>query len=88
MSARYPPSPFRKLDPKNMGGAVGIALISCVQVKTHAIEVHWPTSYMYPLPVQSHRNLIGLYGKLDCNNIGISVGITFISCLEMEKHSF
>ena len=34
------PSPVRKLDPKNIGVAVGIALISCVQAEIHAFEVY------------------------------------------------
>ena len=45
------PSPFGKLDPKTMGVAVGIALISNVQAQIHAFEVWRPPSWIFSLPV-------------------------------------
>ena len=82
------PSPVRKLDPKNMGVAVGIALISCVQAEIHAFEVYRLPSWICPLPVGSHCSLVSPIGKLDLENIGIAVGFSLISCLEAEIYAF
>ena len=82
------PSPVRKLDSKNMGAAVGIALISCVQAEIHAFEVYRLPSWIFPLPVWSHCSLVSPIGKLGPENIGIAVGISLISCLEAEIHAF
>ena len=82
------PNPVGKLDPKTMGVAVGIALISSVQAEIHAFEVYRPPSWIFPLPVWSHSILMSPIGKLDPENIGIAVGISLISCLEAEIHTF
>ena len=82
------PSLVGKLDPKNMGVSVGIALISCVQTEIHAFEVHRLPSWILPLPVWSHCSLMSPIGKLDPVNTGIAVGISLISCLEEEIHAF
>ena len=37
-------SPNGKLDPENIGIAVGISVIFCLEAKIHAIEVWWPPS--------------------------------------------
>ena len=71
-----------------MDVAVGIALISCVQAKIHAFEIYWPPSWIFPLPVQSHNILMSPDGKLDPENIGITVEISLISCLEADIYAF
>ena len=82
------PSPVEKLDPKTMGVAVGIALISSVHAEIHAFEVYRLPSWIFPLPVWSHCSLVSPMGKLDSENIGITVGISLISCLEAKIHAF
>ena len=81
------PSPVGKLNPKTMGVAVGIALISNVRAQIHAFEIHRPPSWICPLPVWSHSVLMSPNGNLDPDNIGIAVGISLISCLEGEIHA-
>ena len=71
-----------------MGVAVGIALISCVQAEIHAFEVYRLPSWIFPLPVWSHCSLVSPIGKLDPENVGIAVGISLISCLGAEIHTF
>ena len=57
------------LDLKNIGSAVGISVISCVlpclEAKIHAVEIFWPPSWIFPLPVDSHSIPIYPNGKLD-----------------------
>ena len=76
------------LDPKNMGVAVEISSISCLGAEKYAIKVDRPPTWIFPLPVWSHSLLVSLIGKLDPENIGISVGISLISCPEEEIHAF
>ena len=76
------------LDLKNVDIVVGIPLIFCLRAQTHAIEVERSPSLIVPLPVWSHGILICLNGKLDPENIGIAVGISLISCLEVEINAF
>ena len=71
-----------------MGVAVGIALISCVQAEIHAFAVYRPSTWICPLPVQSHSILTSLNGKLDPKNIGKAVEISLVSCLGANKHAF
>ena len=66
------PSPVGKLDPKAIGVAVGIALISSVQAEIHAVEVYRLPSWIFTLPVRSHCSLMSPIGKLDPENIGIA----------------
>ena len=48
-------SPNGKLDPENIGIAVGISLIfSRLGAEIHALEVKRPPSWIFPLPVLSH----------------------------------
>ena len=75
------PSPVGKLDPKTMGVAVGIALISSVQAEIHVFEVDRLPSWIFSLPVWSHCSLVSPIGKLDPENIGIAVEISLISCM-------
>ena len=74
-----------------MGIAVGISLISCLGAEIHAFEVWRPPSWIFPLPVQSHRIRIILSGMLDLDNVSWGVGISVISCwlpgLEAEIHA-
>ena len=44
-------SPIGKLDPENIGIAVGISLISCLEAEIHAFEVWRPPSWIFTLPV-------------------------------------
>ena len=44
-------SPNGKLDPENIGIAVEISLISCLEAEIHAFEVLRPPSWIFPLPV-------------------------------------
>ena len=71
-----------------MSLAVGISLISCLEAEIHAFEVGRPPCWIFPLPVWSHSLLICYNGKLDPRNIGIAVGILWISGLEAEIHAF
>ena len=43
-----------KLDPENIGMAVGNSLISCLGAKIHAFEVWRPPSWIFLPPVLSH----------------------------------
>ena len=85
-------SPNVKLDPENIGIAVGISLISRLGAEIQALEVKRPLSWIFPLPVLSHSIRISPSGKLDLKNLGFAVGISVISCvlpcLEAEIHAF
>ena len=72
--------PNEKLDPKNIGIAVGISLISCLGAEIHAFEVWRPPSWIFPLPVQSHSIPISPSGMLDLKNVSLAAGISVISC--------
>ena len=80
-----------KLDPENISIAVRIPLISCLEAEIHAFEVLRPPSWIFPLPVRSHRILISLSRMLDLKNVGLAVGIKVISCwlscLKAEIHA-
>ena len=65
-------SPNGKLNPKNIGKAVEISLISCLGAKIHAFEVWRPPSGIFPLPVWSQSILMSPNVKLDPENIGIA----------------
>ena len=80
-------SPNGKLDPENIGIAVGILLISCLEAKLHAFEVWRPPSWIFLLPVWSHSIFMSPNGKLDTENIGIAVGISLISRQGAEIHA-
>ena len=79
-------SPDGISDPDNIGIAVGISLISCLEAEIHAIKDHRPPSWIFPLPVWSPSILVSPNGKLDPENIGVAAGISLISCLEAEIH--
>ena len=85
-------SPNGKLDPENIGIAVGISLKSRLGAEIHALEVKRPPSWTFPLPVLSHSIRISPSGMLDLKNVGFAVGISVISCvlprLEAEIHAF
>ena len=85
-------SPNGKLDPKNIGIAVGISLISRLGTEMYAFEVKRPPSWIFPLPVLSHSIRISPSGMLDLKNVGFAVGISVKSCvlpcLEAEIHAF
>ena len=51
--------------PKNMGVAVRISLVSCLEAEIHAFEVERPPYWVFPLPVRSHSIPISLIGKLN-----------------------
>ena len=85
-------SPNGKLDPENIGIAVGISLISRLGAEIHALEVMMPPSWIFALPVWSHSIRISPSGMLDLKNVGFAVGISVISCvlpcLEAKIHAF
>ena len=81
-------SPNGKLDPKNIGIAVGISLISCLEAEKHAFEVKRPPSRIFPFPVQSHSILMSTNVMLHPENIGIAVGISYPSSLGAELLAF
>ena len=81
-------SSIGKLNPGNIGIAVGNSLISCLEAEIHAFEVLKLPSWIFPLPVRSHSILMSPNEKLDPKNIGIAVGISLISCREAEIHAF
>ena len=85
-------SPNGKLDPENIGMAVGISLISCLGAEIHEFEVMRPPSWIFPLPVWSHSTPISPSGMLDFKNVGLAFGIVVMSCalpcLEAEIHAF
>ena len=60
-------SPNGKLDPENIGIAVGISLITCLGAEIYAFDVWRPPSWIFPFPVWSHSLLIGSSGLLDPN---------------------
>ena len=76
------------LDPEKTGLDVGISLISCLEAEIHEIKEKRPPSWNFPIPVWSHSLLVCLNGKLDPEIIGKAVGISLISCLEAEIHTF
>ena len=76
--------PNGKLDPENIGIAVGISLISCLGAEIHAFEVWRPPSWIFPLPVWSHSIRISSSGMLDLKNVGFAVGISII--LYLGRH--
>ena len=69
-----------KLDPENIGIAVGISLIFCLGAQIHKFEVWRPPSWVFPLPVRSQSIPISPSGMLDLKNVGLGVGISVISC--------
>ena len=65
--------PNGKLDPENIGIAVGISLISRLGAEIHALKVKRPPSWIFLLPVWSHSIRISPSGKLDLKNVGLPV---------------
>ena len=84
-------SPNGKLDPKNIGIAVEISLISCLEAEIHALEVWRPPSWMFPLTVWSPSLPIGSRGLLDSQYtslVAVAVGISYLSSVEAELMTF
>ena len=80
-------SPNVKLDPENIGIAVGISLISCLEAEIHAFEVRRPPTWIFPLPVWSPSLPIGFSGLLDPHHTSleaVTVGISYLSSLGAE----
>ena len=80
------------LDPKSMGIAVEISLLSCLEAEIHVFEVETPPSWIFTLPVWSHSIPSSPNGMLHLKKVGLAVGIMLISCnlpcLEAEIHAF
>ena len=80
-----------KLDPENIGIAVGISLIFCLEAEIHAFYVLRPPFWIFPLPVLSHSIPMSPSGMLDFKNVGLAIGISVMSCwlpcLEAEIHA-
>ena len=81
-------SAIGKLEPKNIGKAAGISLISCSETEIHAFRVWRPPSWIFPLPVWSQSIFMSAIAKLDPENVGVAGGISLISCLEAEIYAF
>ena len=84
-------SPNGKLDPENIGIAVGISLISCLEAEIHAFEVWRTPFWIFPLPVWSHSLPIGSSGLLDpqyISLVAVAVGISYLSSLGVELLAF
>ena len=82
-------SPVVLPDPENMDIAVGIQLLlpSCVQAKIHIFQVCMPPSWIFHflfLPVWSRNIATNPIVQLDPENIGITVGISLLSCVQAE----
>ena len=84
-----------KQDPKNIGIAVGISLISCLEAKKHAFKhafkVLRPPSWILPLPVRSHCLPISSSGLLDfyyISLVAVAVGISYLTGLGAELFAF
>ena len=73
--------PNGKLDPENIGIAVGISLISSLGAGIHAFEVWRPPSWIFLLPVRSHSIPISPSGMLDLKNVGLGSAIYRVSPL-------
>ena len=72
-----------KLDPENVGKAVGISLISCLEADMH---LKFRGRHLGFFHFRFGRIVFTMSpnGKLDPENIGVAVGILLISCLEAE----
>ena len=84
-------SPNGEIDPENIGIAVGILLISCLEAEIHAFEVWRPPSWVFPLPVWSPSLHIGFSGLLDSQYtslVAFAVGISYLSSLRAELLAF
>ena len=84
-------SPNGKFDPENLGIAVGISLISCLEAEIHAFEVWRPPSWIFPLPVRSPSFPIDSSGLLDphyTSLVAVAVGISYLSSLGVELLTF
>jgi len=69
------------LEPENIGLAVGIALLSCVQVDIWVLPA---TILDLSLPVSSDSIVCIAVGLLDPENIGLAVGIALLLCVQLE----
>ena len=84
-------SPNGKLDPENIGIAVGISLISCLEAEKHAFEVWRPPSWTFPFPVWSPSLPLGSSGLLDphyTSLVAVVVGVSYLSSLGAELLTF
>ena len=84
-------SPNVKLYPKNIGIAVGISLISCLEAEIQAFEVWRPPFWIFPLPVWSLSLPIGSSGLLDpyyTSLVAVVVEISYLFSLGAELLAF
>ena len=72
------------LDPENMGVAFGILFLSQLQAEIKVLPVWVAAMLDFRLPVWSHSIQTTSIGLLDPENIGVAVGISFLSLLEAE----
>ena len=74
-------------DPENMGVAFGISFLSHLQAEIWVLPV-WMAAMLdmldFRLPVWSHSIQTTSIELLDPENIGVAVGISFLSLLEAE----
>ena len=71
-------------DPENMGVAFGISFLSHLQAEIKVLPVWVAAMLDFRLPVWSHSIQTTSIGLLDPENIGVAVGISFLSLLEAE----
>ena len=80
-------SPIRMLDSWNIGGAVGISLLTFLQAEISLLPGFVATIFDFALPVESYSIVISPIRMQDPWNIGLTVGISLLSSLQAEISS-
>ena len=82
-------SPYGKLDPENIGIAIGISLTSRLGAEIHALEVKRPPSWIFPLSVLSHSIRISPSGMLDLKNVRFALKFRlYLVCCPVWKRRY
>jgi len=74
-----------------MGISVDISLVSCTQAKIHVISNLFPVSAAIcdvQLTLTSHNNRTTPVVLSDPENVGLAVGISLLSCVQVEIYVF
>jgi len=77
--------------PITRGVAVDISLVSCIQAEIHVISNLFPVSAAIcdlPLTLMSQSNRTIPVVLCDSENVGISVVISLLSCIQTEINAF
>ena len=78
------PAPLDSWTPKNMGIAVDVSFLSCLQADVLELLV-WKAAILdFLLPVWSHIIHFSSIGLFDFKNMGVAAGISFLSPLDAE----